>query len=96
MRSRPWATSATPSCVSGPATVDYNFAPVLGVTEGSTGARTAAACKGACGEPPEVPVDLVMILDRTGCMNGVDTENARAAADSVRKVLRPATCSGSA
>jgi ElaB/YqjD/DUF883 family membrane-anchored ribosome-binding protein len=75
--------------VSGPATVDYNFAPVLGVFEGSTGARSAAACKGACGEPPEIPVDLVMILDRTGSMNGVDTANARAAADSVRKEYDP-------
>jgi hypothetical protein len=75
--------------VSSPATVDYNFAPVLGVFEGSTGARTAAACKGACGEPPEIPVDLVMILDRTGSMNGVDTANARAAADSVRKEYDP-------
>jgi hypothetical protein len=75
--------------VSSPATVDYNFAPVLGVFEGSTGARTAAACKGACGEPPEIPVDLVIILDRTGSMNGVDTANARAAADSVRKVYDP-------
>ncbi len=75
--------------VSSPATVDYNFAPVLGVFEGSTGARTAAACKGACGEPPEVPVDLVMILDRTGSMNGVDTANARSAANTVRKVYDP-------
>ena len=75
--------------VSSPATVDYNFAPVLGVFEGNTGARSAAACKGACGEPPEIPVDLVMILDRTGSMNGVDTANARAAADSVRKVYDP-------
>ena len=75
--------------VSSPATVDYNFAPILGVFEGSTGARTAAACKGACGEPPEIPVDLVMILDRTGSMNGVDTQNARSAADSVRAVYDP-------
>jgi hypothetical protein len=75
--------------VSGPATVDYNFAPVLGVKQGSTGPRIAAACKGACGEPPEIPVDLVMILDRTGSMNGVDTENARSAADSVRAVYDP-------
>ena len=36
---------------------------------------------------PEVPVDLVMILDRTGSMNGVDTDNARRAADSVRADL---------
>lgn len=75
--------------VSGPATVDYNFAPVLGIEQGSTGARTAAACKGSCGEPPEVPVDLVVIIDRTGSMNGVDTSNARNAADSLRKSLDP-------
>jgi hypothetical protein len=75
--------------VSGPATVDFNFAPVLGVDQGSTGARSAAACKGSCGEPPEVPVDLVMIIDRTTSMNGVDTENARNAADSLRASLDP-------
>ena len=75
--------------VSSPATVDYKLAPVLGVFEGTTGARTAAACKGACGEPPEIPVDLVMILDRTGSMNGVDTANARSAAEAVRKEYDP-------
>ena len=62
---------------------------MLGILTGSTGARSAAACKGICGEPPEVPVDLVMILDRTGSMSGVDTANARAAADSVRAVYDP-------
>ena len=75
--------------VSSPATVDYNFAPVLGVLEGSTGARTAAACKGPCGEPPQIPVDLVVIIDRTTSMDGVDTANARNAADSLRKSLDP-------
>ncbi|MGD8684522.1 MAG: VWA domain-containing protein, partial [Chloroflexota bacterium] len=75
--------------VGGPATVDYNFAPVLGVFEGSTGARSAAACKGACGEPPEIPVDLIMILDRTNSMSGVDTANAMLAADDVRRSLDP-------
>ena len=75
--------------VSGPAEVDHKFAPVLGILTGSTGARTAAACKGVCGEPPEIPVDLVMILDRTGSMNGVDTANARLAADLVRAVYDP-------
>jgi von Willebrand factor type A domain/Putative Flp pilus-assembly TadE/G-like len=75
--------------VSGPATVDYNFAPVLGIEQGSTGARSAAACKGSCGEPPEVPVDLVVILDRTTSMSGVDTGNARNAANTLRKSLDP-------
>ena len=75
--------------VSSPATVDYKFAPVLGVLDGSTGARTAAACKGPCGEPPEIPVDLVIVMDRTTSMDGVDTANARNAADSLRKSLDP-------
>ena len=75
--------------VSGPASIDFNFAPVLGVDKGSTGARTAAACKGSCGEPPEVPVDLVVILDRTSSMNGVDTATARNAADKLRRNLDP-------
>jgi Putative Flp pilus-assembly TadE/G-like/von Willebrand factor type A domain len=70
-----------------PAEVDYNFASVLGVFGGNTGDRVAAACKGLCGEPPEVPLDLVLIVDRTGSMNGVDTANARNAADSVRGIL---------
>jgi hypothetical protein len=75
--------------LSGPASVDYTFGRVVGVDSGSTGARSAAACKGACGEPPQVPIDLVMIIDRTSSMNGVDTDNARNAADSVRTSLDP-------
>ena len=34
-------------------------------------------------------MDLVVILDRTGSMSGVDTDNARNAADSLRKSLDP-------
>lgn len=73
----------------GPAERDYLFAPVLGIDSGSTGTKVAAACKGLCGEPPEVPLDLVLVLDRTGSMSGEDTTNAVTAAHSVRKSLRP-------
>ena len=76
--------------LSGPATVDYKFGPAIGVNSGSTGARTAAACKGICGEPPKVPVDIVMILDRTASMSGVDTANMQLAAQDVRQSLDPA------
>jgi len=75
--------------VEGPAIVDFKFGPAVGVTSGNTGDRRAAACKGLCGEPPEIPVDLVMVIDRTGSMSGVDTVNARNAADSVRQILQP-------
>ncbi|MGZ3396566.1 MAG: TadE/TadG family type IV pilus assembly protein, partial [Isosphaeraceae bacterium] len=53
--------------IMGSAITDYKLAPVLGVANGSTGLVTSAACKGPCGNPQTVsPVDLVIILDRTG------------------------------
>jgi len=75
--------------VMGPAERDYLFAPVIGIESGSTGTQIAAACKGLCGEPPEVPLDLVLVLDRTGSMVGADTTNAVTASHSVRRALRP-------
>jgi hypothetical protein len=76
--------------VAGKVTVPYRFGPAVGVSEGNTGTVTSAACKGPCGLPPENPVDIVLIVDRTQSMNGVDTTNARNAAHSVRQMLNPA------
>ena len=73
--------------LKGPAERDYLFAPALGVDDGSTGVQVAAACKGLCGERPEVPIDLVMIVDRTGSMSNVDRQNAEDAAQTVRTTL---------
>jgi hypothetical protein len=56
--------------VSGNAVTDYAIAPVVGVLKGNTGTVSAAACKGPCGSAPVVPVDLVIILDRTYSMTG--------------------------
>ena len=75
--------------LAGPAERDYLFAPVLGIESGWTRTQIAAACKGLCGEPPEVPLDLVLVLDRTGSMVGADTTNAVNASHSVRRALRP-------
>jgi hypothetical protein len=75
--------------LSGPAERDYLFAPVLGIESGWTQTQIAAACKGLCGERPEVPPDLVLVLDRTGSMSGADTTNAVNASHSVRRALRP-------
>ncbi len=72
------------------ATVPYHFGPAVGVTTGTTQTVLSAACKGPCGTKPETPVDLMVVVDRTGSMSGVDTANARAAADSVRKQYNPA------
>ncbi|MGA3029760.1 MAG: pilus assembly protein TadG-related protein [Candidatus Limnocylindrales bacterium] len=56
--------------ITGSATTQYLLAPVLGVGSGSTGIVVSAACNGPCGTSPVVPVDLVIILDRTLSMAG--------------------------
>ncbi len=76
--------------LEGTATVPYRFGPAVGVTTGSTQNVQSAACKGPCGTKPSEPVDLMLVVDRTSSMSGVDTTNARAAADAVRKGYNPA------
>jgi hypothetical protein len=63
-------------------TVPYYFAPALGINEGSTGAVNAASCKGSCGTA-SAPLDVVMVLDRTGSMTTADIQNLRDGAKAV-------------
>jgi hypothetical protein len=63
-------------------TIPYYFAPVIGINTGSTGAVNAASCKGACGAASS-PIDVVMVLDRTGSMSPADIANVKNAAISV-------------
>jgi hypothetical protein len=51
-------------------TTDFHIGPVVGVNQGSTGSVSSAACKGVCGGNLNVPVDAVIILDRTLSMAG--------------------------
>jgi hypothetical protein len=76
--------------LDGTTSVPYHLAPAAGVLSGSTQQVVSAACKGPCGSKPSNPVDLVLVVDRTSSMNGIDTVNARSAADSVRKIYNPA------
>ena len=62
--------------------VDYIFAPVIGIEQGNTGSVSAASCRGACGAEPS-PLDVVMVIDRTGSMTCADLVNAKNAALSV-------------
>jgi hypothetical protein len=63
-------------------TIPYYFAPVIGINTGSTGAVNAASCKGACGAASS-PIDVVMVLDRTGSMTPADIANVKNAALSI-------------
>lgn len=76
--------------LNGRVTVPYHFGPVVGADSGTTQLVTAVGCTGLCGVKPTNPIDLVIIVDRTGSMNGVDAANARTAADSVRQQYDPA------
>ena len=63
-------------------TIPYYFAPVIGINTGNTGAVTAASCKGACGAASS-PLDIVLVLDRTGSMTQADVDNMKNAALSI-------------
>jgi Mg-chelatase subunit ChlD len=62
--------------------VDYAFAPVIGINQGSTGAVSAASCNGSCGAA-RAPLDVVIVLDRTGSMTPSDIVNVKNAAVSI-------------
>ena len=76
--------------MAGSVSVPFRFGSAVGVTDGNTQVVVSAACKGPCGSEPSALVDVALVVDRTSSMSGVDTDNARNAADSVRKIYNPA------
>ena len=70
-------------------TIDYAFAPAIGVDEGETEVLSAA-CRGTCGGPLTGPLDLILIIDRTTSMSDDDLANAKAASRSLLGFLDPA------
>ena len=85
--------------VQGNKNVPLGFASAFGVAGGEAAGFTSAACRGACGAAPTLPLDLVMIIDRTGSMscnpsNGVcdpasDLGRAEAGAKTVLTIFDP-------
>ena len=75
--------------IQGSAITPYGFGRVVGINSGSTGIVTSAACNGPCGTSPITPVDVVLVIDRTGSMSGTDTTNAKAAANSIVSLYDP-------
>ena len=76
--------------VSASNSVRFYLAPILHIKQGNTGSITSAACSGACGAPPTIPVDLAVIIDRTGSMSSSDLTNAKAAANALLQTYNPA------
>ncbi|HTG48039.1 MAG TPA: TadE/TadG family type IV pilus assembly protein [Actinomycetota bacterium] len=62
--------------------VQYYFAPVMGINQGSTGVVQGAACTGTCGNPA-APLDVVLVLDRTTSMSSADVAALKQGAQQV-------------
>lgn len=76
------------------ATRQFGFGGAVGVRSGSTGATASVACNGLCGSPPSVPLDLVVLVDRTGSMgnffpDGTAVAGLRAGARAVLGAYNP-------
>ena len=76
--------------LTGTTSVQFGSAAPSACRAGTPSRCTSAACKGPCGSQPVALVDVALVVDRTSSMSGVDTTNARSAADSVRKLYNPA------
>ncbi len=75
--------------LAGTVEVDYTFARVMGVNDGTTKQVLAAACVGPCGAQVQGPVDLVLIVDRTGSMDATDLADAKNGAYEVLRIYDP-------
>lgn len=60
--------------------VAFRFSVVGGIGGNSTGVIQSAACVGFCGNSPRAPIDVGLIIDRTGSMSSADLANAKNAA----------------
>lgn len=71
--------------VTATSTQPYTFGGVVGIKSGTVngaGSGNGNPVSYAANSPS--PIDVVLIIDRTGSMSGVDTQNAQTAADAVR------------
>lgn len=64
--------------VQASSTISYWFAPFIGYTTGTTGSLKSAACRGDCGQV-STPLDIVLLIDRTGSMSTTDVKNLKQA-----------------
>jgi len=69
--------------------VPFSFAPAIGITTGGTGSVTSVACKGSCGNPPQNPMDVAVVADRTGSMSTTDIGAMITGIKSMFQVMTP-------
>lgn len=70
-------------------TTDFAFAPAIGIEEGTTDILSAA-CRGTCGTGLTGPVDLIIVIDRSGSMTSADMDKVEKASLSMLNFFDPA------
>lgn len=75
--------------VSASNNVKHYLAPAIRIKTSGTGSITSAACNGPCGGPPTAPVDVMLVMDRTGSMSSSELANAQTAANSILTMYNP-------
>jgi hypothetical protein len=75
--------------IEGTVATDYQMSGITGVAGADT-TYQSAACIGVCGADPTVPLDIGLILDRTGSMSDADLANVENAALETLRILDPA------
>jgi hypothetical protein len=85
--------------VKGSRDVPFGFADTFGLADGKSAGFTSATCRGSCGQSPTVPLDVVMVIDRSGSMScnpsgGIcnpnsDLGRAQAGARAVLEIFDP-------
>ncbi|MEO8219480.1 MAG: pilus assembly protein TadG-related protein [Specibacter sp.] len=68
--------------------VPFDFAPVIGINSGNTGAQSATACNGSCGALSPNPMDVALVADRTGSMTDTNRDKMIA---GIKKTLQTMT-----
>ncbi len=69
--------------------VELAFTRLMGLPPVQITASRTGACKGLCGKEPPGPMDVIIILDRSGSMSGQDIDDAQAGAKAVLEVFDP-------
>lgn len=69
--------------------VPYAIAPVIGLTEGTTGGLLSTACNGSCGEVGPNAMDVVVVADRTLSMSEYDLSAMKGGINAMLKTMTP-------
>lgn len=65
------------------------FTKLLGLPPVVVTASRTGSCKGPCGEPPSVPLDVILVLDRTPSMSWSELSDAKDGAYAVLELFDP-------